>query len=62
MDEAEAVIRKIKKINMDEVPEDLHEELVLISKAISSPAKSKFKSVLKSRKLTFNLLMMALVW
>ena len=60
--EAEAVIRKIKHINMDEIPDDLHDQLVAISKVISSPKKSKFKSVFKSRRLDFNLVMMSVVW
>ena len=62
VDEAEKVIRGIKKINREEIPEDLHEELVAISKAISSPKKSKVKSVMSSRRLTFTLVMCALVW
>ena len=62
VEEAEKVIRKIKKMNNDEISEDLHEELVGISKAISSPKKSKVKSVMASKRLTFTLLMCALVW
>ena len=62
VDEAEKVLRTIKRINKEEVPDNFRQELESISNEIASEKNYGASSIFKSKRMMYILLLLGISW